>query len=47
MAALAWVTMVILQLPLVSFVLLVAQGNRDRPFQRHHAVTSILFSWLA
>ena len=46
MAALAWVTMVILQLPLVSFVLLAAQGNRERPFQRYHAVTSILF-WLA
>ncbi len=43
MAALAWVSMVILQLPVVSLVLLIAEGNKNRPFQRYHAVTSILF----
>jgi len=43
MAALAWVTMAILQLPIVSVVLLLAEGNKDRPFQRYHAVTSIVF----
>jgi uncharacterized membrane protein len=46
MAALAWVSMVILQIPLVSVVLLLAEGNKDRPFQRYHAITSILF-WVA
>ncbi len=46
MAALAWSSMVILQLPVLSVVLLLAEGNKDRPFQRYHAVTSILF-WVA
>ena len=46
MAALAWFSMVILQLPVVSVVLLLAEGNKDRPFQRNHAITSILF-WVA
>ncbi len=43
MAALAWVTLAVLQLPIVSVVLLLAEGNKDRPFQRYHAVTSITF----
>jgi uncharacterized membrane protein len=43
MAALAWVSLVVLQLPLVSLVLLLAEGNKNRPFQRYHAITSILF----
>jgi len=43
MAGLAWLSMAIIQLPVVSLVLLLAQGNKDRPFQRYHAVTSILF----
>jgi hypothetical protein len=43
MAALAWVSMVILQVPLVSLVLLVAEWNKTRPFQRYHAIASIIF----
>jgi len=46
MAALAWVSMAILQIPLVSLVLLVAEENKKRPFQRFHAVNSIIF-WVA
>jgi uncharacterized membrane protein len=38
--------MVILQLPLISVVLLLAEGNKERPYQRYHAITSILF-WVA
>ena len=45
MAALAWISMVVFQLPLVSIVLLLAESNKNRPFQRYHATTSILF-WL-
>ena len=41
MAALSWLGMVLLQVPLVSIVLLLAEGNKDRPFQRHHALQSI------
>ncbi len=46
MSALAWVSMVILQIPVVSLVLLLSSNNKDRAFQRHHAITSILF-WVA
>ena len=45
MAALAWISMVVIQVPLVSIVLLLAEGNKNRPFQRYHATTSILL-WL-
>jgi uncharacterized membrane protein len=38
--------MVIFQVPIVSIVLLLADGNKDRPFQRYHATTSLLF-WVA
>ena len=43
MSALAWLSMVILQLPIVSIIQLLAANTKDRPFQRHHAVTSLLF----
>jgi uncharacterized membrane protein len=43
MAALAWFTMVILQLPIVSIIQLLSANTKDRPFQRHHAITSLLF----
>jgi len=43
MAALAWVGMAILQIPLVSLVLLIAEENKKRPFQRFHAINSLLF----
>lgn len=43
MAALSWLGMVLLQIPLVSVVLLLAEGNKDRPFQRHHALQSVGF----
>ena len=43
MSALSWAGMVLLQIPLVSIVLLLAEGNKDRPFQRHHALQSIGF----
>ncbi|HEY65614.1 MAG TPA: DUF4870 domain-containing protein [Caldilineae bacterium] len=46
MAALAWLGLVILQIPLVSLVLLIAEENKRRPFQRFHAINSILF-WVA
>lgn len=41
-SALAWLSMVILQLPIVSIIQLLSSG-KERPFQRHHAVTSLLF----
>ena len=43
MSMLAWLTMVILQLPIVSIILLLSATNKERPFQRHHAITSLLF----
>jgi uncharacterized membrane protein len=43
MAALAWAGMAILQIPLVSLVLLIAEENKRRPFQRFHAINSLLF----
>jgi hypothetical protein len=46
LAALAWFTMVIFQLPILSIVLLLIEPNRNRPFQRYHAVTSTAF-WFA
>ncbi len=35
----------LLQLPLVSIVMLLAEGNKNRPFQRHHALQAIGF-WI-
>lgn len=46
MAGLTWLSAVILQIPLVSLVLLLAEPNRSRPFQRYHAIASIAF-WVA
>jgi len=43
LSALAWFTMVILQLPIVSIIQLLSPSTKDRPFQRHHAITSLLF----
>ena len=43
MSALAWLTMVLLQLPIVSVIQLLSTSTKDRPFQRHHAITSLLF----
>ena len=43
MSALAWLTLVLLQLPIVSVIQLLSPGTKDRTFQRHHAVTSLLF----
>ncbi len=43
MSALAWLTLVLLQLPIVSIIQLLSSTSKDRPFQRHHAVTSLLF----
>lgn len=43
MGALAWVGLAILQIPLVSLALLIAEGNKRRPFQRFHAINSIVF----
>jgi uncharacterized membrane protein len=43
MSMLAWLTMVVLQLPIVSVIQLLSTNTKDRLFQRHHAVTSLLF----
>jgi uncharacterized membrane protein len=43
MSALAWFTMVILQLPIVSVIQLLSTNTANRPFQRHHAISSLLF----
>lgn len=43
MSALAWFTMVILQLPIVSIIQLLSANTANRPFQRHHAISSLLF----
>ena len=45
MAALAWISMLIFQIPLVSIVMLMSENSRNRPFQRYHAMTSLLL-WL-
>ena len=47
MAMLAWLTLVILQLPVLSVVLLLMEPNKNRPFQRYHAVTSTIFWFVA
>ena len=43
MAGLAWLGLAILQIPLVSLVLLIAEENKKRLFQRFHAINSLLF----
>jgi hypothetical protein len=43
MSMLAWLSMVVLQLPIVSVIQLLSANTKDRPFQRHHAVTSLVF----
>lgn len=43
MSMLAWLTMAILQLPIVSIIQLVSTGTKDRAFQRHHAIMSLMF----
>jgi len=43
MTALAWFTMAILQLPIVSIIQLLSANTANRPFQRHHAISSLLF----
>jgi uncharacterized membrane protein len=40
---LAWLSMVIFQLPVVAIIQLLSEYTKDRPFQRHHAITSLLF----
>jgi hypothetical protein len=46
LSMLAWLSMVILQLPVVSVIQLMSANTKGRPFQRHHAVTSLAF-WVA
>jgi len=43
MSALAWLTLVLLQLPIVSVIQLLSPTTKDRLFQRNHAITSLLF----
>lgn len=43
LSMLAWLSMVILQLPIVSLIQLFSEHTKNRPFQRHHAITSLLF----
>ena len=43
MSMLAWLSLAILQLPIVSIIQLLGTNTKDRPFQRHHAVTSLVF----
>jgi len=43
MSALAWLTLVLLQLPIVSVIQLLSPTTKGRPFQRNHAITSLLF----
>lgn len=43
LSMLAWLSMVIFQLPVVSVIQLLSENTKDRPFQRHHAITSLLF----
>ena len=43
LSALAWFSMVLLQLPIVSVIQLLSHTTKNRPFQRHHAITSLLF----
>ncbi len=43
LSMLAWLSMAILQIPIVSLIQLFSENTKNRPFQRHHAVTSLLF----
>lgn len=43
---LAWLSMAIFQIPVVSLIQLFSENTKNRPFQRHHAITSLLF-WVA
>jgi hypothetical protein len=43
LSMLAWLSMVIFQLPVVSIIQLLSENTKNRPFQRHHAITSLLF----
>ncbi len=43
LSMLAWLSLVILQLPVVSVIQLLSSETQHRPFQRHHAITSLLF----
>lgn len=43
LSMLAWLSMVVLQFPVVSLIQLFSENTKHRPFQRHHAVTSLLF----
>jgi len=46
LSALMWLSLVLLQLPLLSGILLLIEPNRSRPFQRYHAIHSLIF-WAA
>jgi uncharacterized membrane protein len=46
LSALMWLSMVAIQLPILSVVLLFIEPNKSSKFQRHHAVSSIIF-WVA
>jgi uncharacterized membrane protein len=43
LSMLAWLSMVILQFPIVSLIQLLSENTKNRPFQRHHAITSLMF----
>ncbi len=43
LSALAWASMALLQLPIVSVVQLLSDNTKHRRFQQHHAITSLLF----
>ncbi len=43
LSMLAWLSMAILQFPVVSLIQLVSENTKNRPFQRHHAITSLLY----
>lgn len=43
MAALAWLATAILSLPIAPIIMLLADSTKERSFQRHHAITALLF----
>jgi uncharacterized membrane protein len=46
LGGLIWLSMVLLQLPLLSVVLLLIEPNKHNRFQRYHSVSSLIF-WAA
>lgn len=43
LSMLSWLSMAILSLPIVPLILLISENTKNRSYQRHHAITGLLF----